>query len=182
MKPRGHDPCRLDVAALGAEGGELSGAWPGHTLARLADSQTLPQDSPPLAVDWQVRGERRAVTGGDPELWLHLEAGTSVWLECQRCLQPFQQPLAVQRRLRFVRDEAQAEALDAESEDDVLALPRWLDLRELIEDELLLSLPLIPRHEQCPQPLPQAGADLVPHEAEERPHPFAVLQGFKTRR
>lgn len=170
------------MAALGAEGGELSGAWPGHTLARLADSQTLPQDSPPLAVDWQVRGERRAVTGGDPELWLHLEAGTSVWLECQRCLQPFQQPLAVQRRLRFVRDEAQAEALDAESEDDVLALPRWLDLRELIEDELLLSLPLIPRHEQCPQPLPQAGADLVPHEAEERPHPFAVLQGFKTRR
>ena len=34
-----------------------------------------------------------------------------------------------------------------------LALPRHLDAKELIEDELLLALPLVPRHDQCPEPL-----------------------------
>ena len=34
----------------------------------------------------------------------------------------------------------------------MLALSRALDLRELVEDELLLALPLVPRHEVCPEP------------------------------
>jgi uncharacterized protein len=36
----------------------------------------------------------------------------------------------------------------------VLALEPALDLKELVEDELLLALPLVPRHEVCPEPLP----------------------------
>ena len=49
--------------------------------------------------------------------------------------------------LRFVDGEAQAEALDADSEDDVLALAPALDLRTLVEDELLLAWPIVPRHD-----------------------------------
>ena len=130
---------------------------------------------------WRASGERRAVPGCDPELWLHLSATAAVWLTCQRCLQPFEQPLALDTRVRFVRDEAKAEALDAELEEDVLALPRWLDLRTLIEDELLLALPLVPRHEQCPQPLPASAGDLADdvEAPPERPNPFAVLQALK---
>lgn len=184
MKARAHDPLRLDLAVFAAEGGELAGDWPGASLPRLLDSQALPQDVAPAPVVWSARGERRPVTGGEPELWLQLSARTTVWLSCQRCLQPFEQPLAVDARLRFVRGEAEAEALDAELEDDVLALPRWLDLRELAEDELLLALPLVPRHERCPQPLPQGADDAVPAQAGdavvgERPHPFAALQALK---
>jgi uncharacterized protein len=85
----------------------------------------------------------------------------------------------VDRRLRFVRDEAQAETLDAESEDDVLALPRWLDARELVEDEMLLALPLVPRHDRCPQPLPMSAEVSADEAVSDRPNPFAVLQSLK---
>jgi uncharacterized protein len=67
---------------------------------------------------------------------------------------PVELEVDVARALRFVADEATAEALDAESEDDVLALPRRLDLHDLVEDELLLALPLVPMHTTCPVPLP----------------------------
>ena len=162
-----------------AEAGQLAGAWPGADLPRLVGSQALPQDVGADAVNWQCRGERRPVAGADPEIWLHLWARTQVWLTCQRCLQPLHEPLAIERRLRFVRDEAQAEALDAESEDDVLALSRSLDLRELVEDELLLALPLVPRHDRCPQPLAvdvaAPAAEVLPRE-----HPFAALVRLKS--
>ncbi len=182
MRSRPHDPLRLDVAALAAEGGELDGQWDVATMARLAASQTPPQDVAPDAVSWDARGEQRRITGAEPEIWLHLRARTQVWLTCQRCLQPMQIPLHVDTRVRFARDEAQAEALDAELEDDVLALPRWLDLRSLVEDELLLSLPLVPRHEHCPQPLPVSVGDEALDAAEptaERVNPFAALQALR---
>jgi uncharacterized protein len=89
-------------------------------------------------------------------------------------------PLAIDQRLRFVRGEAQAEALDAEIEEDVLALSKSLDLRELVEDELLLALPIVPRHGVCPQPLPLLQGDAAPpDEVPERENPFAALQGLK---
>ncbi|MDO9284179.1 MAG: YceD family protein [Aquabacterium sp.] len=177
---RQHDPLRLDVAAFTDDGAQLSGRWPGASLTRLAEGQSPPQDVALPEVVWAAQGERRAVTAGEAELWLALQVQAPVWLTCQRCLQPYEVPLALERRLRFVRGEAQAEALDAESEDDVLALSRSLDLRELVEDELLLALPIVPRHEVCPQPLPMAvEADPLPEGEAERPNPFAVLQGLK---
>ncbi len=181
MKSRPHDPLHLDVMAFAGEGAELAGEWPADQLVRLAASATPPQDIMPAGTRWQVRGERLPVAGGDPEIWLHLKAQAPVWLTCQRCLQPYEEPLSVDARVRFVRDEAQAEALDSELEEDVLALPRWLDLRGLVEDELLLALPLVPRHAQCPQPLPVPGDAVAPgmDDVPERPNPFAVLKALK---
>ncbi|MFZ2989514.1 YceD family protein, partial [Ideonella sp.] len=96
---------------------------------------------------------------------------------CQRCLGPVGTEMALDRWVRFVSDEESAAALDAESEDDVLALERWMDLRELIEDELLLALPLVPRHQVCPAPLPlPSDADV---EESPAPNPFAVLAKLK---
>ena len=154
MRSPRHDPLRLDVAAFAADGGTIEGDWPGPSLERLADLQVPPQDVGQADVHWRAQGERRTKAGSEAELWLTLSVQAPVWLTCQRCLQPMAVDLALDRRLRFVHGESQAEALDAESDDDVLALPRWLDLRELVEDELLLGLPLVPRHETCPQPLP----------------------------
>lgn len=177
---RAHDPLRLDVAAFTAEAGTLQGQWPADTLSRLADSQSAPQDTALNPVDWHVTGSRVPVPGGEEALWLTLQADTSVWLSCQRCLQPMAEPLSLDHRIRFVRGESQAEALDAELEDDVLALPRSLDLRELIEDELLLALPLVPRHTVCPQPLPMSvGEEALAADDSADKHPFAALQALK---
>ena len=84
--------------------------------------------------------------------------------------------LEVERNYLFVHGEDAAAQLDADSEDDVLAITRALDLRELVEDELLLALPLVPRHEVCPEPLPLADA---PQAADDKPNPFAALAALK---
>ena len=75
-----------------------------------------------------------------------------------------------------MRDEQQAEALDRTVDDeDVLALTAAIDLRQLTEDELILALPLVPRHEQCPQPLPMTAGEDEIAAAEEAEHAFAGL-------
>ena len=178
MKPRVHDAARLDVAAFAFDAARLEGEWPGSRFDRLARSQTLPHDLAPARVTWQARGEARPVPGGEPQLWLHLRATTSVWLACRRCLQPVEQRVEVDRRIRFVKDEARAEALDAQIDEDVLALARHLDLADLIEDEMLLSLPLAPRHATCPD---AGSVDGEPAPTADRPathRPFEVLAGL----
>jgi uncharacterized protein len=190
MKPRPFDPHHLDLPVFCRVGATLSGEWPQAGFARLAEDQRPAEgDATPAPVQWQARGELRAVKGAAPELWLHLIGQTVVSLECQRCLQPMSHPLAVERRLRFVADEDQAAELDEESEDDVLALPRRLDVQVLLEDELILALPLVPRHDRCPAPLaPDLGRLAEPDppglggaEAgrSARPNPFAALAALR---
>jgi uncharacterized protein len=97
--------------------------------------------------------------------------------------------LAVAPAIRFAANESQAASEDADSDEDVLALTRSLNLRELAEDELLLALPLVPRHASCPQPLPLAAGDEAAAQPpadpagsegpEVKPHPFAALAALK---
>ena len=171
MKARDFDPRRLDVQAFAKAAAEREGAWPLQGFARLRDLLAPVADgAPPSEVHWTLRGEERAARAAPPEAWLHLGARAVLPLICQRCLQPMLQPLALQREFQFVRDEETAAKLDGEVEHEVLVLTHDLDLHRLLEDELLLDLPLVPRHEVCPQPLPAAAE---PAPADE--HPFAAL-------
>lgn len=172
---RSLDPRRLDVSALAGAAAELAGEWPLQGFARLA-SATLPAPAASV-VRWQVRGERAMLVGGGVRPALVIDATAEVALECQRCLQPMRLPLTVARRIFFVDGEDAAAALDADSDDDVLALPAALDLHQLLEDELLLALPVVPRHEVCDVPLVGAAGD--DEVAAEREHPFAALAALK---
>jgi uncharacterized protein len=178
MSDKRSDPTRIDVRAFTREGAVLDGELPLAAFQRL-DPSLLPPAAgePPAVVSWRAEGRQRAVLGGEPEVWLQLRADTSVRLECQRCLQPMVHALQVDRRLRFVEGEDEAQRLDEDSDDDVLALPASLDLPALIEDELILALPLVPRHEACPDPLPMAAAD--PGALDDAPHPFAALERLR---
>jgi uncharacterized protein len=180
MKARSFDPLRLDVEAFAKQAARLEGDWPLADMARIVET-THPQavHAGADAVHWQARGESRPVRGAPPQTWLHLQANARVALECQRCLEPVQADLQAERSFLFVHGEETAAALDADSEDDVLALTHALDLRSLVEDELLLSMPLVPRHEICPQPLPVASDEVVA--ADPPPHPFAALAALKGR-
>jgi uncharacterized protein len=183
MNMRSLDPRRLDVAAAAESAAELSGQWPVLDLTRLAEMwhPDVRSDCGEQFAHWNARGERRTVASGPPQVWLHLKARADCVLVCQRCLQPVAVAVDAQRSFMFVAGEAAAAELDAQCEDDVLALTRELDLRELVEDELLLSLPLVPRHEQCPQPLlpPEDAASDDPQPGS--PHPFAALAALKGR-
>jgi uncharacterized protein len=177
MKP--YDPHKLDVERFATEAGHLEGAWPLVGMHRLVDachSEELP--APDDGVRWTAAGERRRQSPGESHAWLHLSLDTQVSLVCQRCLGPVETPLKFERWFHFVDGEEQAAALDAESEEDVLASTRALDLHALAEDELLLALPLVPRHEVCPQPLLPAATAALDEDAAP-PNPFAALAALK---
>ena len=179
MKAREHDFRKLDVERFASDGGRLQGHWPLAGMHRLLG--TCHAEEPPSAtdrVDWQAAGERRGEGAAESNAWLQLKVDARMTLTCQRCLGPVETPLQVERWFHFVTGEAQAAQLDAESEDDVLASTRSLDLHQLAEDELLLALPIVPRHEVCPQPLLQATADGLDQDVA-APNPFAALAALK---
>jgi uncharacterized protein len=169
---------RLDVKAFAQAGAKLAGHDSLLKYERLAlEAKGL---HPDLLVDWQAEGELRTALGGMSQVWLRLKVQASFPMECQRCLTPVDIPLEVDRAFRFVADEATAEALDDESEEDLLALSREFDLRELIEDELLMALPVVPKHDECPTAVPLASSDDDFEEASAvKPNPFAALAGLR---
>ena len=105
-----------------------------------------------------------------------------VALKCQRCLKPVNVPLHDTFKIIVVRDEAE---LDQEpgGYEAVLGDPARLDLLTLVEDQVLLALPLVPRHdvEQCPGELagqvqPAAVAEV------ETQRPFGDLRDLMRKR
>ena len=185
------DPLRLNVAHFAADGLEADGDWAIAELPRLADSECPLDAGSPLKakadapaspsraasdlsrrVQWRAVGSQREV-GGEQQVWLHLLADADVVLQCQRCLRPLDDAVHVDRHFRFVADEDTAAALDDETEDEVLVLQKSLNLRDLVEDEMLLALPLVPRHDVCPEVVPMQFGDV--EVVEEKANPFASL-------
>lgn len=172
------DPQRLDVSRFAEEAGALEGSEPLRSFRRLADESEGTDLA--RAVRWHARGEMHNPQHVQPQIWLHLEAATVLPLTCQRCLLPVEVPIAVDRSFRFVADESTAAAQDEEAEEDVLALSRSFDLVELIEDELLMEVPVAPRHEVCPVPVKMSAEDPEFASAPgERENPFAALGRLK---
>jgi uncharacterized protein len=128
------------------------------------------------SLNWSAHGELRADEAGAQQVWLHLTVDTSLPLTCQRCLGPVDIAVAVNRSFRFVDGEEAAEAQDEEAEEDVLAVSQDFKLSDLIEDEILMALPVVPRHEVCPVEVRLAAIDpgFEAASAEKR-NPFAVL-------
>lgn len=149
-----------------------------QNMERLAqESQGLQPDS---FVNWQASAELRPGAGAEEDVWLHLQARTSVPLTCQRCMGAVALALEVDQWYRFVASEDIAMAQDDESEEDLLVMEPQLDLLAVLEDELLMALPLVPMHDECPvAPVLTAGEDALADEAAQKPNPFAVLEQLK---
>lgn len=169
---------RLDVRRFAEDGGVLEGEAPLAQWPRLlAETTGAGADAPVL---WKATGELRGASRLRAQPWLHLEAGTSLQLVCQRCLHPVESTVELAQSFRFAPDEETAAAEDDASEEDVLAEDPTFDLLALIEDELLMALPPVPRHEVCPEQLPVAVEDEAFAAAQaEKAHPFAVLGKLK---
>jgi len=137
-------------------------------FTRLADRLLAPDG---MAAARIAMGSAGGVPTGE------LEVRAEALLTCQRCLGPMRRTLRSTSQLAFVeRDDA---PIPAEYE-AIPGDPRKVDLAELVEDELLLALPLIPMHgagEQCraqePQPAPDRGAGPT---SQEMRRPFAGLK------
>lgn len=169
---------RLDVQSFARTAGHVAA---GDLLSKyerlMLETQGLGASN---LVNWAAQGELRHDASGGEQTWLHLEVDTTLPLTCQRCLGLVDWPLAVRRSFRFVASEESAEQQDEEAEEDVLAVQPDFDLRQLIEDELLMDLPVVPRHDTCPTEVKLAVADAdFEEKLAEKPNPFAVLQQLK---
>jgi len=174
-------PGRLDVAGFAAAAATLSADDPVAKYGRLVEELAMPASD--AIVHWEAAGEQRAGADGGEAPWLHLLAATTVPLVCQRCLSPVDTPVHVDRWFRFVADEETAAAQDEESEEDLLVASRDFDLHALIEDELLMEIPVTPLHEVCPTPVKLSASDEEFEAAErERDNPFAVLGTLRSRK
>jgi uncharacterized protein len=175
---KGFDSRRLDVRRFAEEEGRIETAEPLSGFGRLVEETQGRGTDEPLS--WSARGEMLNPGHVQPQVWIHLHAATRLVLTCQRCLQPVQLPVTVERSFRFVNDEATAASEDEDAEEDVLAESRSFDLRELIEDEVLLAIPLVPRHVICPVVLPTSAGEAELEAGKERKaNPFEVLEKLR---
>jgi uncharacterized protein len=173
-----HEPApkRLDVKAMALHAQSLEGLEPLQNYERLAPD--LKGLGPEVMLNWSARFESRTGAAGGLEPWLKLQVSTRFPLICQRCLEALDLPVQSSREFRFVATEALAEEQDDDCEEDLLVLTREFDLAGLIEDELVMALPLIPRHEICPTAVPMSAVDADFEAANVKPNPFEGLSGL----
>ena len=173
------DPQHLDVVAFARDAVSLKGQGQLVDWPRLAEEQ-FGDALVAGPVVWQLKGYGIPQPTGGDQVGLDLKASVHLPMQCQRCLTPVLAAVEAERSFRFVADEATAAALDDVAEEDILVISRDFDALALVEDELILSLPLVPLHELCPEALPMSVADPEFEVAAERPNPFGVLAGLKS--
>ncbi|MBI3141096.1 MAG: DUF177 domain-containing protein [Rhodocyclales bacterium] len=123
------------------------------------------------ALDFSVAGE---TAGG--ESFLALSVDGTLRLVCQRCLGGLEHPVRIRSRLMLVApgapwpEDGQEGALEDDSCDAIEAA-RELDLLPLLEEDILLALPIAPRHARCEPPRFSGGDDEA--------SPFAKLAALK---
>jgi uncharacterized protein len=185
----------IDAFDFARSGKEAAGSLPLARFGRAVAGLPLQPRDKTGEVRWSVRGE----TGRLGEALLHFRVQTAPVLICQRCMEPFVYPIDAHASLHLVKSEAELDAgLDdddalAADDDDETAVDdapekvvgsRHFDLFEQIEDELILNIPYVPRHDECPgAPLKTStGTPAEGAGAEKRPSPFAVLEKLKQKR
>ncbi len=138
-------PHRFDAFGLSARRGEIAGSVDAYELDRVED-RLGDEDGivPPMAVGYRIVGGTDAL--GRAVLKMDLDG--TVPLECQRCLRVFEWPVAHRTSLLLARDAQELAYLDDHDEREVLLASAPLDPLEVVEDELLLSLPYVPRCER----------------------------------
>lgn len=154
----------IDSLDFARRGGELSGEVPMAELPRMTD---LLADSEGK-ISYVLRG--LAGKDGNPQLELIVDGECN--LRCQRCLNALTYPIKLVSKLRLVT-EGEVDNTDIE-DDEVDSIPaeKRLDVLALLEEELLLSLPIAPKH--------GLGECQIAVEGLNRSNnPFAVLAGLK---
>lgn len=165
-------PTRVDAAKLFARDGSINAALPLDRLLRLTDCIADPQGEVTVDLQFGHDAEGRRLLSGTLDV--------PVRLICQRCLEALPRQLHCELQLLVLDTDAELRALPDEY-DAIVAEGGELDLQALIEDELLLSLPLVPMHEEqdCNEALNAIRTAETDATGQERPNPFAALAGWK---
>ncbi len=120
-------------------------------------------------IEFWLKGERV----GRNKLALRLRMLAVLELSCQRCLGKLAYPLDIERYFELVVDESALPESDMEDDEvDYLVIDSKLDVAALVQEEILLALPMVSRHEEdCTANIGAAGGS--------KPNPFQVLEKLK---
>jgi uncharacterized protein len=161
-------PEQLDAWRMVAARRSFEGVLPLSSMARLKGQLVDTQGEARVAVEFDTDSLRV------PYIELRIEA--KLPLECQRSLQRFVYPVRIVQRLGLIRDEADDEALPEGYEALLVGEDGHVRPAELVEDELILAVPVVPV---------APGTDAVeqdwtaPEEETQRASPFSVLSQLK---
>lgn len=110
------------------------------------------------------------------------KATAGVKFECQRCLEPVVVTLEVDLNVAFVSTEEQMESIP-EPFEAVLLEDEEISLIEVVEEELILALPLVAYHESCDayeyRTEDEKAAEQQEIDQPEKENPFSVLEQLK---
>jgi uncharacterized protein len=180
-------PKTVDLRRFARESQRVDGAFAIRRLVRLLEG--LPEQ--PLVREVSVAAEQdigvvwysltgQMQLGRKPQVVLKVQA--QILLTCQRCMQPLTFTVNesvlfdVVRQESAINDTNDAEPFDPDTPEELVAEPRF-DIEQLIEDQLILAVPYVPKHESC-------GAASSPVEEEPetpRVSPFGLLAALKGR-
>ena len=159
----------IEPGRFAREGRQLRGTLAIDTLPRLAGSVLQGSGEVAYELDGFVTAKGHNA--------LRLTVTATVGLACQRCLERLDQPVESRRDIVMVAGADQFAPPEDEAEsEDIIPEPARLDVRELIEDELLLAMPLAPHHEEGMCSVPGSQDDDTRRSTES---PFAVLGKLK---
>jgi uncharacterized protein len=154
----------IDSLDFSRSGGELSGDVPVSELPRLAD---LLADSVGK-ISYTLQG----IQGKDGHPQLALKLMGVINLRCQRCLGALIYPVNLVSKLRLVSGETLDNSDIDDDEMDSIPVEKRLDVLTLLEEELLLSLPIAPKHALDVCEISKEGLN-------RSSNPFAILAGLK---
>lgn len=179
-------PRKTDLARLAKQNGSVCGVVPVTRMTRLVQDLPVQHRVAALAdigadgggaVWFEFRGSSQQ--GRRARVWLKVQAVLN--LVCQRCMGSM--PFVVDEAVEFelFADEAKANAVQFEDEADPdapepLVVDGPMDLMAVIEDQLILAIPYVPKHEVCEPAKTSAGE---PIKVVKRESPFKVLKGLK---
>jgi uncharacterized protein len=152
--------------------------------SRMVQARRTFQGKLPLASFGRLRASLAAVEGeadydvefGKDELgvaYLAVRVDADLPLTCQRTLEVYRQPIRIDQRLGLISEESEEAALPPGYE-ALLIADGQVSLADVIEDELILALPVVPLKPGAPLEWRDEGAD-----EEGEPNPFAGLEGLR---
>ena len=165
-------PLTIDAARAAQKRLDYIGVFGAEQVGRVAESVASVDSDVQASLSFDVDNQRLTVIGGS--------VNAAVTLTCQRCNQPFAHQVNTTFCFSPVVTDEQAEALPEAYEAVYLNEFGEVDLLAMIEDEIILSLPIAPVHdpEHCEVSETEQVFGKLPSEAE-KPNPFSVLASLK---
>jgi uncharacterized protein len=161
-------------------------SYQGSGFLTMADMPRLAKEvssvNPGDGFAWQMETHFENSPGSEPRQILDLALKGCLHLVCQRCLQDCAVNLDEKRRFVLVATESEADDYPLEAEEqEPLVASQHFNLLEAIEDEVLLSLPLIPKHPEgfCEPHATVFGLEDEDEGSDERENPFNILKNMK---